>query len=343
MIPRLEISFTLNQQWQFLFGKPYQPEANEFLLNHCRSGIMLALRALKLPQGSKVGMMVYNCHTVMNAIAEAGCVPVFIDVTDNLTIDIDDLKRRCNGLQALVVTHLFGIENDIAAIRHLFPNLPVIEDCAHAGGKEHAEGDFAVYSIGQGKLPSLGDGGILVVNNSHYLSAVEQEYESVPEYSALATMKLFCRMLFKSWLYLPLVYKCFTLPLKLHRGEASAREHIVLKRMCNGVSAMYNSVIVNIPAMIERRRVNAMKLQEQLSVMPSMESTLLGANAFMLVAACGDTAALHVVLQSKGIDSATHFAGALRWAACFGYSQGSCPNAETLIDKLLMIPTYKSK
>ena len=65
MKPRLDINFTLRQQLHFLFGRPYMLSANEFLVNHCRSAIVLALKVLNFPQGTGVGVMIYNCHTII--------------------------------------------------------------------------------------------------------------------------------------------------------------------------------------------------------------------------------------------------------------------------------------
>ena len=48
--------------------------------------------------------MVYNCHTVFNAISQAGCTPVFLDVRDDLTLDLDDLRS--------VLEQYFGIPAD---------------------------------------------------------------------------------------------------------------------------------------------------------------------------------------------------------------------------------------
>ena len=163
MKPRIQISFPFACQRAFCFGKPYQPSEDEFLLDHARSGILLALQALHLPAGSGVGVMVYNCHTVFNAVSQAGCTPVFLDVRDDLTLDLDDLRSKRTRMNALIVSHLFGILNPVSLIREEFPDLVVIEDCAHAYGLKDLTGDVSVFSIGQGKLPSIGDGGILIV------------------------------------------------------------------------------------------------------------------------------------------------------------------------------------
>lgn len=159
MIPRLNISFPLNRQLCYWFGKEYESQQGEYLLNHARTGIVMALKA-SVPEGSGVGVVAYNCHTVANAVVNAGCVPVFVDVTERLTIDVASVPE---DLDAIVVTNLFGIRNDIEAIRKRCPKAIIIVDNAHGYGLP-AEGDFMIYSINQGKFPALGCGGILCVN-----------------------------------------------------------------------------------------------------------------------------------------------------------------------------------
>ena len=162
MITRLDISFPLYRQWLYWFGKQYEPDEGEYLLNHARTGIVMALRA-SLPDGGRVGVMTYNCHTVANTVVNAGCVPVFVDVTEDLRIDVETMPR---DLDAIVVTNLFGIRNDVEAIRKRCSRAVVIVDNAHGYGLP-AEGDFTVYSINQGKFPALGPGGLLYINQKN--------------------------------------------------------------------------------------------------------------------------------------------------------------------------------
>lgn len=341
MKPRVEVNFNCTQQRAFVSGKPiYTPSRNEFLFNHARSGLMLALQALKLPVGSKVGMMVYNCHTVMNAIVQPGCEVVFIDVDDGLKIDMDDLKKKSNGLAALIVTHLFGIENDVDAIRSQYPNLIIIEDCAHAFGKE-IEGDFGVYSIGQGKMPSLGDGGILVVKNEKYLGIIESIYNQTHEYSSIQESRLFLKLLITSILFNKTLYGWLTLPLKRSRESTSGKETILIKRMASGIRAMYATMKDSVNIQIQNRRNNAQNEMNNLQRNPIVKNVFYGENAFMLVAHCADIAPLKNAYAKAGFETATHFASCIKWARKFGY-KGDCPNAERLVNELLMIPVYQN-
>lgn len=339
MKPRIEINFTFSQQLCFLFGKPYVPSESEFLLNNGRSAMLLALRALELPKGAGVGMMIYNCHTVMNVIEQSGCVPVFIDVKDDLTIDVEDLERKASRLSALIVTHLFGMVNDVRTIREMFPNLAIIEDCAHAYGIEKIDGDFATFSIGQGKLPSVGDGGMLLVRNENYQERVACLYNALPGYTKLHSAKLFMKLLVKSWLNSRCIYGWLTLPLKQTRLPVSGKERIVPMRMCRNISAVYAFEKKRMSQRIEKRLQKAEGLKTELETM-GVIWTHYGINAFMLIARCHDTERLRRTLKARGLDSATHFNNALVWAEEFGYQQGECPNIEELIHHLLMIPTY---
>ena len=339
MKPRVEVDFNAEDRRAFRKRKPeYRPHANEFLLNHARSGLLLALQSLELPKGSKVGVMVYNCHTVMNAVAQAGCKVVFIDVDDSLRIDQNDLEKKSIGLKALIVTHLFGILNNVEAIRKQYPQLIVIEDCAHAFGKE-IDGDFGVYSIGQGKLPSLGDGGVLVVNNEKYAARVSELYDKLPEYSRLDEMKLYCKLRLTDLAHKQWVYGLITSRLKQSKKPQSSKELIMMKKMSRGVRAMFALRKAAVPERIQLRLKNAEKEMVVLKDNPLVIGVLCGSNAFMLLVFSSDVEALKKQYAQRGIETATHFANSLLWAKSFGY-QGDCPNAEKLVKKVLMIPLY---
>lgn len=339
MKPRVEVDFNAHDWRAFRCRKPdYCPKANEFLLNHARSGLLIALQSLELPQGSKVGVMAYNCHTVMNAVAQAGLKPVFIDIDEGMRLDFNDLRKKAVGMKALIVTHLFGIVNDVEAIQREFPQMIVVEDCAHAFGKEIV-GDFGVFSIGQGKLPSLGDGGILTVNNSQYADAVKGLCESLPEYSRSEENKLYVKLLLTDWLHKEWLYGLFTSRWKQRKKPQSGREAIVAKKMSEGVKAMYALRKDGVPEQVKRRLANAAKEAKSLQDNELVSNVLFGSNAFMLVVHTTNLAALKAQYARRGIETATHFANSILWAREFGY-QGDCPNAERLSRELLMIPVY---
>lgn len=337
MIPRLHISFSLRNQRVFCFGNGYISKDREYLLNHARSGIVMALRAA-LPKGSRVGVVAYNCHTIANAVAQSGCVPIFVDVTEDLRIDL--LHLAGVQLDAIVVTNLFGIHNDIAAIRKAQPNAFIIVDNAHGYGLP-AEGDFTVYSINQGKFPALGEGGILVVNNIQYQPSIQQQYAALPSYSRNQELKLFIIMLAKAWMHIPWIYGLLTHRLKAHRGKVACREAVVLKRMAKGVSRMYQHALPSIGNQIALQKTNAQTIAEALKAKHLADRVWYGDNAFMAIAHTTDIPALQQYCFDNGLEIATHFASAIEWAKEFDYTEGQCPIAEKLTKELVMIPTYK--
>lgn len=338
MIPRLDISFPLRYQRIFLERNSFEPSKDEFLLNHSRSCILLALKSIGLSAGTGVGVMVYNCHTVMNAVEQAGFKPVFLDVTDSLTLDFEDLQRKEDRISAVVVTHLFGIVNDVRKIRERYPDLVIIEDCAHAYGIENLYGDFATFSIGQGKLPSIGDGGILKVLNDKYKDAVNRYYSTLPNYNIIQSTKLFLMLWLKSLMHSRCIYGWLTLPFKKMRGIPSGREIIAPKKMCKCIASIYAKERDAVPKIIESRKRNA---QLQIDFFPKeISSYLMGMNAFMLVVFCDKPKLVQSYYRKKGIDSDTHFAHSFQWATEFGYKQGDCPNAEKICKEILVLPTY---
>ena len=336
MIPRLDISFSPKNQRAFWFGDMYSSAKSEYLLNHARSGIVMALRAA-LPRGGRVGVVAYNCHTVANAVAESGCTPVFVDVTEDLHVDL--LHQAGVQLDAIVVTNLFGIRNDIEAIRTAQPGAIIIVDNAHGYGLP-AEGDFTVYSINQGKMPALGAGGLLWVNSDQYQASIQQQYVALPNYSKSQELKLFITMLAKAWMHIPWIYGLFTRRMKAHRGAVACREAVALRRMAKGVSRMYKQALPTIAEQIQQQRANAQQMADALISKGLAEQVWYGENAFMLIARTNDTIGLSKYLAARGVESATHFARAIEWAKQFGYTEGQCPIAEQLTKELIMIPTY---
>ncbi len=337
MIPRLHISFSLGKQLAFCFGKSYTPQTGEYLLNHARSGIVMALRAA-LPNGGRVGVVAYNCHTVANAVEQVGCTPVFVDVTEDLHIDLQHLSKL--QLDALVLTNLFGIHNDITAVRQAIGSATIIVDNAHGYGLP-AEGDFTVYSINQGKFPALGEGGILHVNNPTYTEHIQTQYAKLRGYSILQEARLYITMLLKALMHTPWIYRALTLRMKQKRTSVACRSEVVLKRMAKGVSRIYQQALPTIPQEIDQQLHNAQTIADYLLNEKRAQRAWWSENAFMLIAQPDDPEALKNHLLQHGVESATHFARAIEWATEFGYIAGECPTAEQLTKKLVMIPTYK--
>jgi dTDP-4-amino-4,6-dideoxygalactose transaminase len=120
-----------------------------------------------------------NCFTlapVPGAIAHAGAVPVLVDVTDELLIDLDDLRRKAqaSGAKTLLLSHMRGHICDMEALTAVCAEFGIrlIEDCAHTMGASwdgKATGTWGMagcFSLQSYKHANSGEGGLLVTHDA---------------------------------------------------------------------------------------------------------------------------------------------------------------------------------
>ncbi|RAU23599.1 erythromycin biosynthesis sensory transduction protein eryC1 [Paramagnetospirillum kuznetsovii] len=134
----------------------------------------LALRALGIGPGDRVATVANAGMYASSAICAVGARPVFVDIDPlRLTIDPASLAAKITGrVKAVIVTHLYGRLADLAGVRAVCGDLPIIEDCAQAHGAERdgvragAFGALGCFSFFPTKnLGALGDGGAVVTSD----------------------------------------------------------------------------------------------------------------------------------------------------------------------------------
>ncbi len=135
------------------------------------SALVLALR-LAVPAGGTVALPGYGCLDLAAAAIRAGVRVRLYDLEPaTLSADLESLRRAAErGVDAIVVTHLFGYAADLAGACAIARAVGarVIEDAAqHAGGRVGgrplgAGGPLAVLSFGRGKGVTGGRGGALL-------------------------------------------------------------------------------------------------------------------------------------------------------------------------------------
>ncbi|MGB8811602.1 MAG: DegT/DnrJ/EryC1/StrS family aminotransferase [Paracoccaceae bacterium] len=131
-----------------------------------------ALRALGVGQGDLVLSNAFTLAPVPGAIASVGAVPVFVDVTPSLTIDLDDLaaKIATSGARTLLLSHMRGHICDMDRLMAICTaaGVQVIEDCAHTMGAawrgvpSGRHGVMGCYSTQTYKHANSGEGGLLI-------------------------------------------------------------------------------------------------------------------------------------------------------------------------------------
>jgi len=153
--------------------KLYSPEFHQF----ARSGtecLTILLKLLKLRPKSRVGVPLYCCSAVFEAIVAAGHLPVFLEIDPrNYGLDAQFLRDKRDVLDALVVVHFFGYPSDLGTVRNAISgkDIPIIEDCAHSLFSEYqnhqtgACADASFHTFGMHKPAAVGGGAILLIHN----------------------------------------------------------------------------------------------------------------------------------------------------------------------------------
>ncbi len=135
-----------------------------------------ALRACQVRPGDPVLSNAFTLAPVPGAIASLGARPVFVEVTEDLTIDPADLEEqaKATGAKVLLLSHMRGHVGDMEALIGLCDRLGlrVIEDCAHTMGAKWKgvasgrHGAIGCYSTQTYKHMNSGEGGLLVTDDA---------------------------------------------------------------------------------------------------------------------------------------------------------------------------------
>ena len=144
-------------------------------VNSCGCALFLALRAAGVGPGDKVLVNAFTLAPVPGAIAHAGAEPVLVDITEDLTIDLDDLaaKARASGARHLMLSHMRGHVGDVEAVAAFCEaeGIALIEDCAHTPGARwngKLTGRFGLagcFSAQSYKHLNGGEGGLIVTDD----------------------------------------------------------------------------------------------------------------------------------------------------------------------------------
>jgi perosamine synthetase len=130
-------------------------------VNSCTAALELSYHLLDLKKGDEVIVPVLDCTAGQTGLIRRGVKIVFADITDDLTVSYEDIKKKItNKTKAIIAVNLGGLEVD-SRIYKL--KLPIITDSAqHLGW---TRGDYICYSFQAIKHITTGDGGILVLKN----------------------------------------------------------------------------------------------------------------------------------------------------------------------------------
>ena len=146
----------------------------------CGSAMYLALKSAGVKPGDKVLCNAYTLAPVPGAIENAGARIELVEITDDYTIDIDDLEKKAAAPDArwFMISHMRGHIADMDRIMEICRthDLVLIEDCAHTmgaswdGKKSGSFGTAACFSTQTYKHMNSGEGGLLVTDDPELIA-----------------------------------------------------------------------------------------------------------------------------------------------------------------------------
>jgi len=147
--------------------------------------LIIALRALNLPEGSEVIVPANTYIATVLAVVACNLKPVLVD-PDIHTYNIDPSKIEeaiTSKTRVLLIVHLYGKLCDMDAIMAIKQkhDLYLIEDCAQAHGGTYKGklagtfGELGAFSFYPTKnLGALGDAGGIICNDEQYINNIMQ-------------------------------------------------------------------------------------------------------------------------------------------------------------------------
>ncbi len=235
--------------------------AHACAVSNCTVALHLALRAAGVGEGHDVVTVSHSFIATANAIRYVGARPVFVDV-EPATFNMDPglvEESITSRTRAILCVHQMGMPCDLAALVEIARRrgLPLIEDAACAIGSEigwqgqwerigRPRGDVACFSFHPRKLVTTGDGGMLTTAHEDWdrrFRLWRQHGMDVPD------------------------------TVRHGAGQVIFEEYSELGfnyRMTDLQAAVGREQLRRLPAMIERRRLQAERYRELLVGVPGL-------------------------------------------------------------------------
>lgn len=359
MIPRFKYSFNL---LDFIYSITHYSKENTtnlveyfennnlYSTNYARTGLLLILKSLTKQSRLRVGVQAFTCHTILEAIKKAGCEFFFLDVNDNYTLDLRMLQAKISAIDVLIVTHTFGIPADISKILSIAKDKIIIEDCAHAlftkfnNRQVGTFGDAAIFSIGYGKYPSIGPGGVTIINNQDLNKSFLSLYNDLNNRSIFAEIKNVLKNYIYSVAFSNILYGLITHPLGKKLDE---KYDFIGKKSaiyCKGFKSNINLFNRNLSKYERLNKIqieNGLYFESKIAEFFEVNSKRIGSNNFYVFPLRHwNRDKIVEVLFRYGFESGKHFAKSIEWAEVYGYQSGECPCTEKIIKEIFTIPIH---
>lgn len=288
----------------------------------CANGtdsLEILLKAMGIGNGDEVLVPAISWISTAEAVTTAGGTPVFVDVDDDLLINVDLIEQHITArTKAIIPVHLYGNPADMNRIMDIASKhgLLVLEDCAqsHAatihGKKAGTFGHASSFSFYPGKnLGAYGDAGGMVTNQDE-LARIAR---------AIA-----------------------------NHGQEGKHNHILEgrnSRMDGIQAAVLNTKLPHLEKWTNMRIHNAHAYNELLheSVHKPKEREGFRHVYHLYVIQHENRDELAKCLKDKGIDTAVHYPVPMPFMPCysrFKLSEIDFPNSAKIAKRILSLPMY---
>lgn len=332
------------------------PIGHVTMVNTGRAALVLAIKALGLPMGAKIGVPLFCCPVVFEAITVAGCVPCFLDVDPTtFCLSPEDLRRKRPTIEALVAVHMFGNACAVPDLRSELLGIPIIEDCAQAIGSRLGDkalgsfGDIAFFSFRSGKYVSAGEGGALFAADAPLRAVLSRLVLTLPNHRRADELAHVLKVYTKSRLRGVPLYGLIGRRLwAIHnsQGKDDDRSSIRASRIYSTDLSTIQKRLLQLASAISRQRQNAAYYERSLE-MPSEMLCKEKPGAFynrylfpVTLPSRTSRDAMHSHLLRNGVDTMKYLDGVVETAKANYAYRGDCPVSESLSTRVLVIPSY---
>ncbi len=134
----------------------------------------VALAALGVGPGQEIIIPAYMWVSVAAAVVNQGAIPVVVDIDQTFGLNPEALEKTITAkTKGIIVVHMSGAPCNILAIREIAKRkgLFLLEDCAQCNGgsvrgqKVGTFGDMAIFSFQMNKNMTSGEGGCVVTHD----------------------------------------------------------------------------------------------------------------------------------------------------------------------------------
>lgn len=324
-----------------------------------RSGLYYVLKYLKAPKNATVLVQAFTCEAVILPILANKLKPVYVDINRNdFSMNIEDLEKKYTPeAKALILQHTYGITPlqrskilTFAKTHKLF----IIEDVAHGFNPSLFEKKFRstlLMSFGRSKSISSVFGGAVITPDAHlsqYLTTVEK---ILPQPSYGFIFKMLCYKALSviiKWTYPILLGKLIHLlanSLKLLMPEITRKEKegsfdmYLAKAYPNSAAILLLQQLHTLNDVSEKRKENCTQYVHAFDGAPEWDSH--GLIRYPLITE--NPSAIIKKLKKKSIHPGRWYTQVVAPPEVslrrMKYIKGSCPEAESITQSIINLPT----